>query len=231
MKQVVLFIHIFICSFLFSQNVDQTVDALIKKINLVKDYSVHANIKADIALIRVLPVNASIYFKQKDKFKVVSKGIAILPKQGFTDVTSFLLKKSSYMAVDGGTKTIEGITTHLVTVIPTVDNSEIVLAKLYVDTKRDVILKTELTTRGSGTVVIKYTYGAQVDFGLPDEMTFTIDIKKFKMPKSVAADISNSNKDKSSKDKSKEKTGVIVIKLTDYKVNKGINDDVFKKKD
>ena len=51
------------------------------------------------------------------------------------------------------------------------------------------------------------------------------------MPKSVAADISNSKKDQSSKDKSKEKTGVIVIKLTNYKVNKGINDDVFKKKD
>ena len=86
MKQVVLFLYIFICSISFSQTVDQTVDALIKKINLVKDYSVHANIKADIPLIRVLPVNATIYFKQKDKFKVVSKGIAILPKQGFMEI-------------------------------------------------------------------------------------------------------------------------------------------------
>ena len=209
-----------------SQTADQIIAQLVGKINLVKDYSVKANIKADIPMIKVLPVNATIYFKQKDKFKVVSKGIAILPKQGFTDVSSFLSNKNTYVAVDGGLNALNGVQTHVVTVIPTVDNSDIVLAKLWIDTKNKVILKTDLTTRGSGSVTMNYVYGTQLAFGLPDQITFTVDIKKFKMPKSISSDINNSEKAK----KSKSKIGTITIKLSGYLVNKGISDDFFKKK-
>ena len=209
-----------------SQTADQIIAQLVNKINLVKDYSVKANIKADIPMIKVLPVNATIYFKQKDKFKVVSKGIAILPTQGFTDVSSFLSNKNTYVAVDGGLKALNGVQTHIVTVIPTVDNSDIVLAKLWIDTKNKVILKTDLTTRGSGSVTMNYVYGTQLAFGLPDQITFTVDIKKFKMPKSISSDINNSEKAK----KSKSKIGTITIKLSGYLVNKGISDEFFKKK-
>jgi len=209
-----------------SQTADQIIAELVSKINLVKDYSVKANIKADIPMIKVLPVNATIYFKQKDKFKVISKGIAILPKQGFTDVSSFLYNKNTYVAVDGGIKALNGVQTHVVTVIPTVENSDIVLAKLWIDTKNKVILKTDLTTRGSGSVTMNYVYGTQLAFGLPDQITFTVDIKKFKMPKSISSDINNSEKAK----KSKSKIGIITIKLSGYVVNKGISDEFFKKK-
>ncbi|MCF8329524.1 MAG: hypothetical protein K9I37_04240 [Crocinitomicaceae bacterium] len=209
-----------------SQTADQIIAQLVSKINLVKDYSVKANIKADIPMIKVLPVNATIYFKQKDKFKVISKGIAILPKQGFTDVSSFLSNKNTYVAVDGGIKALNGVQTHVVTVIPTVENSDIVLAKLWIDTKNKVILKTDLTTRGSGSVTMNYVYGTQLAFGLPDQITFTVDIKKFKMPKSISSDINNSEKAK----KSKSKIGIITIKLSGYLVNKGISDEFFKKK-
>jgi outer membrane lipoprotein-sorting protein len=78
----------------FAQEVDAdaVLQQVVQKLNSVKDYSVEANIKANIPLIKIMPVTASIYFKQKDKFKVVSKGIAILPKQGFTDVRTWLFQ-------------------------------------------------------------------------------------------------------------------------------------------
>jgi hypothetical protein len=85
MRNILCTIFLLFSMTVMCQTADQIITQLVNKINLVTDYSVTANIKADIPLIRVLPVNASIYFKQKDKFKVVSKGIAILPKQGFTD--------------------------------------------------------------------------------------------------------------------------------------------------
>ena len=230
MRNILCSIFLLFSMTVMCQTADQIITQLVNKINLVTDYSVTANIKADIPLIRVLPVNASIYFKQKDKFKVVSKGIAILPKQGFTDVSSFLSKKGTYVTVDGGIVTLNDIKTHLLTVIPTVENSDIVLAKLWVDTKRTVIVKTDLTTRGSGSVTIDYLYGTQVAFCLPDKITFTVDVKKFKMPKSVSADINNSGKNKKD-DPKKSKVGTITITLSNYLVNKGISDEVFKKKD
>lgn len=214
--------------FVFSQDAEAILAKVVAKINSVKDYSVDANIKADIPLIKILPVKATIYFKQKDKFKVVSKGIAILPKQGFTDMNTFLTKKSSYMVVESGTKMIVDVKTTQVTVIPTNENSEFVLAKLWIDTEKDLILKSQITTRGSGTVAVEYVYGDQAAFGLPSQINFVVDVKKFKLPKSVAADLHDT--DKKEKTDKEKKSGTIVIKLTNYKVNKGISDDVFNKK-
>jgi hypothetical protein len=231
MKAILTF-FIFTYSFsAFSQEVDANVviQQLVQKLNSVKDYSVDANIRANIPLIKILPVNASIYFKQKDKLKVVSKGIAILPKQGFTDVNSFLMNKGSYMAVSSGTKDINEIKTNLITVIPTGETSEIILAKLWIDTKRDIIMRSQVTTRSSGTVIVDYTYGSEVQFGLPNQLIFTIDVKKFKMPKSVAADLNKTDQQKKKK-ADKDQKGTITIKLTNYKVNKGISDAVFKEK-
>ena len=231
MKTVLTFL-LFLSSFsAFSQEVDADVviQQLVSKLNTVKDYSVDANIRANIPLIKIMPVNASIYFKQKDKFKVVSKGIAILPKQGFTDVNTFLMNKGSYMAVSSGTKTINEIKTNLITVIPTGETSEIILAKLWIDTKRDIIIRSQVTTRSSGTVLVDYSYGSEVSFGLPNQLIFTIDVKKFKMPKSVAADLNKTDAQKQ-KTADKDQKGTITIKLSNYKVNKGISDAVFKEK-
>jgi outer membrane lipoprotein-sorting protein len=228
MKNSLILLFVIVSSIGFSQDADAILNRVISKLNSVKDYSVEANIRADIPLIKILPVKASIYFKQKDKFKVVSKGIAILPKQGFTDVNSFLMKKNSYMAVDGGVKNVDNIKTNLITVIPTNENSEFVLAKLWIDTKSDLILKSQITTRSSGTVSVDYSYGAEAEFGLPNQLVFDIDVKKFKLPKSVAADLNKTEKEKAKKNKNKDQKGTITIKLTNYKINKGISDDFFK---
>jgi outer membrane lipoprotein-sorting protein len=214
----------------FSQDADAILNRVVDKINSVKDYSVDASIKADIPLIKILPVKATIYFKQKDKFKVVSKGIAILPKQGFTDVNSFLMKKNSYMAVDGGLKTVNDVKANLITVIPTNENSEFVLAKLWIDTKNDLILKSQITTRSSGTVTVDYSYGGEAEFGLPNQLVFDIDVKKFKLPKSVAADLNKTEKEKEKAKRNKDQKGTITIKLSNYKINKGITDAFFKEK-
>jgi hypothetical protein len=133
------------------------------------------------------------------------------------------------MAVSGGVKTIDDIKTNLISVIPTGETSEIILAKLWIDTKRDVIIRSQVTTRSSGTVLVDYSYGTEVQYGLPNQLVFTIDVKKFKMPKSVAADLNKTDKQKQ-KTADKDQKGTITIKLTNYKVNKGISDNVFKEK-
>ena len=53
---------------------------------------------------------------------------------------------------------------------------------------------------------------------------FTVDIKKFKIPKSVAADINNTK----AKEETKEKQGRITVVMIDYLINKGVDDSVFK---
>jgi len=226
MKSVLLFVFVLTGVVGFGQTAEEILKGVIDKIDLVEDYQADVQIKAAIPFIKVPIAKATIYFKQKDKFKVESKGIAILPKQGMSDLTGFLSNEKKYSAVLGEAKTINEHKTRLISILPTDENSEIILAKVYISTSEDLIYRTVLTTKSSGTVSIDYEYNLNKKYGLPNKMTFTVDIKKFNMLKSVASDIRNHEKQKKYKDNEK---GTIVLTFSNYLVNKGISDDVFKK--
>lgn len=223
-------IFLFLLGFIFFEHVNaQTADALIQsvvaKINSVNDYKAELQIKANIPFIKVPIADATIYYKKTDKLKVESKGIAILPKQGMSDLTGFLSNTKSYSSVLGEDKTINEHKTKLVSVLPSAENSEIVLAKVYISPSDALIYRTVLTTKSSGTVSIDYEYNHNKQYALPSKLTFTVDIKKFKMPKSVASDIRNNDKKKKYKENEK---GTIVLVFTSYEVNKGLSDAIFK---
>lgn len=226
MKSVLLVVFILTGVVGLGQTAEEILKGVIDKIDLVEDYQADVQIKAAIPFIKVPIAKATIYFKQKDKFKVESKGIAILPKQGMSDLTGFLSNEKKYSAVLGEVKTINEHKTRLISILPTDENSEIILAKVYISTSEDLIYRTVLTTKSSGTVSIDYEYNLNKKYGLPNKMTFTVDIKKFKMPKSVASDIRNNEKKKKYKENEK---GTIVLTFSNYLVNKGISDEVFKK--
>ncbi len=78
---------------------NQILYSLYQKSLLINDYSAEANIKVDIPFIRMLPVDANIYYKKPDKFRVKTTGIAILPKQGFNDFSKTIQDTNTYTAI------------------------------------------------------------------------------------------------------------------------------------
>ncbi len=210
-----------------SQNANQILREVYAKQQKAKDYSVQANVKVDIPFIRMMPIDAKIYFKQKDKFKVESKSIAIIPRQGFDQASKMLADTNSFTSVMQGSEVLGGVSTTIISIIPLADTSDLILGKLWIDTKQHLIVKSQLTTKSNGTILMEYTYGTQLQYGLPDKMVFSVDIKKFKIPKGVTADMNNAP---DTNDKAKEKKkGMIFITLTNYQINKGIPDSIFKK--
>lgn len=208
---------------------NQELRSVYQKLIKVKDYTVDANIKADIPLIRILPANATIYFKQPDKFKVDSKGIAIMPRQGFSDLSRIIKDTNSYTAVYTGKETIGNLQGTIISLIPSIDTGDLILAKFWIDASRNLVLKSQLTTRSTGTMLIEYFYGTQAAVGLPDKMIFTVDVKKFKVPKAIATDIQNGDKTPKGKEKESKK-GTIIIELKNYRINQGLKDAFFKQK-
>ncbi len=208
------------------QSPNQLLQEVHMKMAKVQDYTVNAGIRADIPLIKILPVNAVIYFKQPDKLKLESKSIAVMPRQGFSDVAKIIMDSTSYTAVATGTETIGSIQAQIVSLIPSVDTEDLVLAKFWIDASANLIIKSQLTTRSSGTMTIEYFYGTQEAFGLPDKMIFTVDVKKFKIPKALASDLHSQVKTPVV-DEKKDKKGQIVINLKNYKINSGLKDSFF----
>lgn len=195
-----------------------------QKMQKANDYTATANIKVDLPFLKMLPINAKVYFKKKDKFKVDSKSIAILPKQNFDQLTKMLANPTSFTAMVQAKEVYQNVPVTIVSIIPLADTSDLILGRLWIDTGNDLVCKAQLTTKTNGTILTEYSYGNQSAYGLPDKIIFTVDIKKFKVPKSVTADINNTRP----KEEPKEKQGKITVTMSSYLVNKGVSDDVFK---
>ncbi len=223
---VLVFLLLSILPVVAQKSPAQMLRAVYQKLSKVKDYTVEATIRADIPLIKILPVNAIVYFKQPDKIKVESKGIAILPRQGFGDLLKIIRDTSSYTAVFTGKEKIGTSLTQIVSIIPNADTGELVLAKFWIDYARNLVLKSQLTTRTAGTMQIEYFYTTQLALGLPDKMIFTVDVKKFKIPKAMASDANTAPRPSKTNEKEGKK-GVITIELKNYKINTGLKDSFF----
>ena len=223
LKQL-LFLQLFIVysSTILAQSPRALLNQVQVKLNKATNYSADINIIVDLPYITLMPINSKLYYKQKDKFKIDTKSIAILPKQGFLQLNMLVNDTVNYTAIFQSKEIINKIKTSLLNLIPNNDTSDVVLAKLWVDEINQVIIKSQVTTKSSGTIKTEYKYGSQVFYGLPDDIKFTVDIKKFKIPKALSADINTSKTTKVEK-----KFGEINIKLKNYQINKGIADNVF----
>jgi len=230
MKKAVLAFVFFISSMhTTAQQAQEVLDGVIKNYEKVKDYQADVHIVADISFIRILPMNARIYFKQPDKMRIVSKGIAILPRQGFDLMYRSITDKNSFTVVPQGNELLEGVQVQVISLLPLSDTMEVIIAKFWIDPQRHVIMKSQITTRTNGTIAAAYSYGSFATYGLPDQMTFWVDVKKFKIPKAVAADLNNNEKKEQPKGKDPNK-GKIAITLSNYIINKGVPDKIFQEK-
>ena len=222
MKNVFFFTCVLWITCTFSQE-SNLLEKIIDKNNKINDYSVDAVIKAEVPMIKMKEVSAVFYYMKKDKFKIKTDGIAVLPKQGISELMKFISKKD-YMAIESDGKLLQGVKTTQVTLIPEKEEEDIVLCKVWVDPIRQVILQSQTTTKSAGTVTVYYTYKDQGNFGLPSKLIFEIDVKKFKMPKSVAANIHSTK----SNSENKGGKGKISVSLSNYQINKGKGVAAFK---
>ena len=207
-----------------NESANSILRSVYQKIQKADNYSAKANIRVDLPFLKMLPINANVYFKKNDKFKVDSKSIAILPRQNFDQLTKMLADTNSFTAMIQAKEVFKELPVTIVSIIPLADTSDLILGRLWIDEKTSLVHKAQLTTKTNGTILTEYFYGAQSAYGLPDKIIFTVDIKKFKIPKSVAADINNTK----AKEETKEKQGRITVVMKDYLINKGVDDSVFK---
>lgn len=212
----------------FAQDPNLLLKEVRLKLEKVKDYSAQVHIEANVPMIKIDDVNAKVYFKQPNHFKVESKGIAILPKQGMGDLTAFISNEKGYTCALNGTKMLGSVQTKVISVLPLIENSDLILVKLWIDPTKDVILKAQVTSKANGTLDIDYTYGDQIKYGLPSKLVFTIDVKKFKLPKSMAADLHQTKKKSAAVKEGQE--GKISLDFSNYQVNKGLSNQFFKQK-
>ncbi len=223
---LILFVVFFSIS-AYSQDSNEIIKKVKEKQKLLNDYKADIQIKVAIDFLKVPDVQAKIYYKKPDKFKIVSDGFLMLPKEGFNfspesffkeDFTSVFVKKEK----------LNSYQTNVIKIIPNNDKSELVLSTLWIDEEEFVIRKVESTFKQGGTVVLNFDYDNKlVKYGVPIKLKFTFDLKNMRLPKNFSG-IDTPGKKKG--DKAPSTTGEVFISYSNYVINKGIDDKIFQHK-
>jgi len=226
------FFSIFIFSLLYGSSNAQDVNSLMNRIhsNLEKinDYEADAKFKTEISFLKVPDAIVKIYYKKPDKIKIKNQnGISLVPRETVS-ISLYSLVNSHYTALDGGNDTLQGTPVRIIKLLPADENAELVLATLYVDTKRVLVLKARTTTRENGTNEVELFYGRFLSAGLPDRIIFSFNTQDFKLPKGVTFDYDDGTAKNKGTEPHKNQRGKIEITYLAYIVNKGLSDALFK---
>jgi outer membrane lipoprotein-sorting protein len=230
MKKLMM-ILLFIPFFLLRASA-QDMSALIKqvkaKLDQVNDYVGEGNLKTDVSFIKAPAGKIKVWFKKPDKFRLTrNKGISILPKGGVSINLNSIIAGENYVALAAGESIVDGTQTKVVKLLPTDENSDIVLSTMYIDEKALLIRKAVTTTKENGTYEINMSYGKYSNFALPDKVVFSFNTKDYKLPKGITLEFDDNEKS-SDPDKLKNRKGKVEINYTSYIINKGVDDSVFK---
>lgn len=210
----------------------QDVTALVKKVKAkldrVNDYTATGEMKTNVSFMKVPAAQVKVYFKKPGRIKIKNeKGVSLVPR-GTVSISLNNLLNGQYQALDGGTDNINGTTVKVVKLLPADENGEVVLSKLYIDENRLLILRAKTTTRESGTNELEMQYGRFTDYALPDKVVFSFNTQDYKLPKGVTFDYDDGSPKKKETAATEGQRGKIEITYSNYVINKGVADEVFK---
>jgi outer membrane lipoprotein-sorting protein len=231
MKHCSLFFifHFFLFqSDMFAQEPVALLKQIQNRLEKIDDYQADANLKTEISFLKIPDARVKIYYKKPDKIKIRNEnGISLVPKETMS-ISLYSLVNSKYQALDGGMDILQGIPVRIIKLLPTDQNGELVLATLYIDPRRVLVLKAKTTTRESGTNEVELSYGKFLSKGLPDKIVFSFNTQDFKLPKGVTFDYDDGSVKKKAADTGQNQRGKIEITYLDYSINQGLADSLFK---
>ncbi|MBE0572174.1 MAG: hypothetical protein IH618_11575 [Ignavibacteriaceae bacterium] len=208
-------------------------EAMLDKVKLefekVEDHQVDVKIKIDVDFLKMPDREATIYYKKPDKFHIDSENFAMVPKSGLNfSPLGFLNYK--YTAFYERDDTVKGTPASVIKVIPLEGSAEIILSTLWVDIKRNIILKVESSRKPQGTFTVNLDYlKTSNGFWLPSSILFEFTIDGSGLPKRFGEEQdSKSNKEKDSA--KKPDTGKVYLNYSNYRINIGLTDEFFESK-
>jgi outer membrane lipoprotein-sorting protein len=196
------------------------------KLEKVNDYSATGKLRTDVAFLKVPVAKVNVYFKKPNRFRISKeKGISILPKGGVSVNMQNVLAEKDFVALDAGIATVQGIAVKVIKVLPSDNNSDVVLTTLYIDEKNLLIRRATTTTKENGTYDVEMFYGKWMEFALPDKTLFSFNTKDYKLPKGVTMEFDDGEKPDANKLKNKK--GFVELIYESYSINKGVPESYF----
>ena len=205
---------------------DPILENVKKEFEKIEDYQVDVKVKVDVDFLKMPDREAIVYFKKPDKFHIDSENFALLPKSGL-NFSPLAFLNYNYSAFYVREDTINGKISTVIKVIPLDSNTDVILSTLWIDTKKNIILKVESTKKPQGTYTIDFEYlKTKQGFWLPSSMVFSFTVDAGIYPGNLGKE-KKSNPDKSKNDSVEPEVGKVFLTYSNYQVNIGLSDVIF----
>lgn len=203
------------------ENASRYLDLIEKKYSGLKDYIVDVNVHFDIEALKAPDLQAKLYYKAPDKMKVESKRIFFFPQEGGYFNPSLFKKKNfdvklvEHLIYDGRKAARLKLTP---TDTDTFDKGFV----LTIDTDRSLIREMKISPSEGREVKAIMDYGRFGNFDLPARIDLELDIPSDE-PSGVKEFTQFGQK-------TKKITGKVEITYSNYRINVGLSDEIFKEK-
>lgn len=213
----------------YAQDMTALIMKVKAKLDQVSDYEADGKMKTDVAFIKAPVGKVKVYFKKPNKFRLKKDGgISLLPRGGVSVNMNSMITTTDFIALAAGEAMVGGTKTKVVKLLPANENSDIVLTTMYIDEANLLVKKAVTSTKENGTYEIEMSYGAFGSYGLPDKVVFSFNTKDYKLPKGITLEFDDNEKELTEAQKIKNRKGRVEITYTNYLINKGMSDSVFK---
>jgi outer membrane lipoprotein-sorting protein len=194
-------------------------DSIEKKYSGLKDYRVDVNVHFDIEALKAPDMQARLYYKAPDKMKVESKKVFFFPKEGGYFNPSLFKKKDFEVRllerlIYDGRKAVR------LKLTPTDMNTYNKGLVLTIDTDRNLIREIKISPSEGRKIKAAIEYGMFDGFELPTHIDLQLDIP--------SEEPSGMKEFTQFGQRTKTITGEIQITYSNYRVNLGLSDEIFK---
>jgi hypothetical protein len=225
LKKILLFLVLFLLSPQWIQAQEDFslyLDSVEKKYAGLRDYTVDVNVHFDIETFKAPDMQAKLYYKAPDKMKVESKRVFFFPREGGYFNPS-LFKKEDFEIKFLERSNYDGRKAVKLKLTPKKVKRNIQDFVLTIDTDRHLIREMDVTQFDGRKIKAVIEYGKFDSFELPAHTQLKLDIPSFGSEGVKEFD--------QLIQKPKRVTGTIEITYSNYKVNSGLSDEVFKGKE
>ncbi|MFA5816279.1 MAG: hypothetical protein WC865_11730 [Bacteroidales bacterium] len=217
MRTLKIILITLICSLigysLSAQDAESLLKAVGQNMDKISRFEADALVKVDVDFINIKDRKMKVRFESPDKFSFEAEGLALLPKKGL-QMDYLQLLKGKYTAIDVGEELVKNRKTRIIKVIPEAEDSDVILAQLWIDTELTRIMRMKTYTRKSGSYIIDFEYNTNFR-PLPDLLTVSFEINNMAFPSKAMNEMMTKGFQKPD---SIPKKATVIVQYSNYKI-------------
>jgi outer membrane lipoprotein-sorting protein len=209
------------------QDADEILTKVVKGVEGVKDFSAVIDAEVNMERMQIPKMHADLFFKKPDKVHFSSKGFLLVPREGVALNPAVL--QEHYLTSSAMVDTMDGKKLFKLLLAAKDPKTRLRSLSIWVDPMNWTVTKMETIPYEGRTLSMVFTYEFQQEkYWLPSKLIVSFASESDKTQKDSSAPQENQFE---GMQRSMPRSGTVTVVYSNYKVNSGLSDEIFEKKE